>query len=54
MNDKVRRWIALIDLWRRRSHDRRRLMEMNDRELKDIGVTRYDAFQEARKPFWLA
>ena len=47
-------WIALIDLWRRRSRDRQRLMMMSAQELKDLGITRYDAYYEARKPFWRA
>ena len=29
-------------------------MIMNDRDLKDIGITRYDAYREAHKPFWRA
>ena len=45
----VRRWIA-------RSQQRRSLREIaesNDRHLlRDIGVSRYEAFQEAYKPFW--
>jgi uncharacterized protein YjiS (DUF1127 family) len=27
-------------------------MEMDNRELKDIGITRERAEEEARKPFW--
>jgi len=27
-------------------------MEMDDRQLKDIGVTREQAEREARKPIW--
>jgi len=49
---KVHRWIGLIDLWRCRSRGRWALVAMNDRELRDIGRTRYDVFLEARKPFW--
>jgi uncharacterized protein YjiS (DUF1127 family) len=40
--------------WRRRSRDRRALTAMSDRSLRDIGLTRYDADWEARKPFWRA
>jgi uncharacterized protein YjiS (DUF1127 family) len=40
--------------WRRRSRDRRALAAMSDRSLRDIGLTRYDADWEARKPFWRA
>jgi uncharacterized protein YjiS (DUF1127 family) len=38
--------------WRRRLRDRRALAAMSDRSLRDIGLTRYDADFEARKPFW--
>jgi len=48
-------WRALLD-WSRRSADRarqrRRLAEMTDRELKDIGLSRADAEGEAAKT-WL-
>jgi uncharacterized protein YjiS (DUF1127 family) len=27
-------------------------MEIDDRQLKDIGITREQAAQEARKPIW--
>jgi uncharacterized protein YjiS (DUF1127 family) len=48
----IRRGMFLIGLWWRRSSDRQMLMMMNDRELRDIGITRYDVLYEARKPFW--
>jgi uncharacterized protein YjiS (DUF1127 family) len=35
-----------------RSRQRRQLMEMDDRQLKDIGITREQAEQEAHKPIW--
>ena len=35
-----------------RYRQRRQLMEMDDRQLKDIGITREQAAQEARKPIW--
>jgi uncharacterized protein YjiS (DUF1127 family) len=38
--------------WIKRSAERRRLADMSDRELKDIGITRYDALMEWKKPFW--
>ena len=47
-------WRALLDAWRRRLRDRRELMAMSDRDLKDIHLTRYDVLFEARKPFWRA
>jgi len=51
---EICRWIELIEIWRRRSYDRRMLMLMSDSELKDLGVSRYEAYREARKPFWRA
>lgn len=50
----IRGWAALIASWWRRSQDREALMRMTDRDLKDIGLRRYDAYREARKPFWRA
>jgi uncharacterized protein YjiS (DUF1127 family) len=49
-----RDWIALFKLWWRRARDREDLATMNDQSLRDIGITRYDAWHEARKPFWRA
>lgn len=48
------RMASEIHEWRRRSRERRALAEMSDRSLQDIGLTRYDANWEARKPFWRA
>jgi len=39
--------IALVHEWRCRA-----LATMCERSLRDIGITRYDAYFEARKPFW--
>lgn len=38
--------------WRRRMGDRARLAELDDRMLKDIGLTRADAEFLINKPFW--
>ena len=35
-----------------RYRQRRQLMEMDDRQIKDIGITPAEAEQEARKPIW--
>jgi uncharacterized protein YjiS (DUF1127 family) len=42
-------WIENV-LQRRRS--RLALLEMSDDQLKDIGVSRSEAFGEASRPFW--
>ena len=35
-----------------RSRQRRALAQLSDRELRDIGLSRYDVGIEFRKPFW--
>jgi uncharacterized protein YjiS (DUF1127 family) len=47
-----RGWIALFKMWWRRMQDRRTLATMSDQSLRDIGITRCDAMNEASKPFW--
>ncbi|WP_104205359.1 DUF1127 domain-containing protein [Billgrantia saliphila] len=37
---------------RQRSHSRRRLLELDERLLNDIGLDRSTARREASKPFW--
>ena len=45
--------IAEIGLqWIDRGRQRRQLAELSDHMLRDIGVTRADAWAEADKPFW--
>lgn len=41
-------------VWYERHRQRRRLTELDDFMLRDIGVDRATAGQEARKPFWQA
>jgi len=38
--------------WQDRANGRRELAALDDRLLKDIGVSRVDALREADKPFW--
>jgi uncharacterized protein YjiS (DUF1127 family) len=47
-------WIALVKMWWRRMQDRQTLATMDDQSLRDIGITRCDAMNEASKPFWRA
>jgi uncharacterized protein YjiS (DUF1127 family) len=45
--------IAEIGLrWIDRASQRRQLAELSDHMLRDIGLTRADAWAEAAKPFW--
>ena len=43
---------SLLRLWCERSRERHQLALLTDRELHDLGLTRIDAQQETRKPFW--
>ena len=45
---------ARIRLWRHRSRSRRHLQWLDERQLRDIGIDRLAAEEEARKPFWRA
>jgi len=40
--------------WQDRTEQNAHLSEMDAHMLKDIGVTRPEAVQEAREPFWMA
>lgn len=46
---------ALIDLvlqWQERVRQRHQLAKLDDRLLRDIGISRVDAMHEIEKPFW--
>jgi uncharacterized protein YjiS (DUF1127 family) len=45
-------WRALVREWWRRSRTRREITELSERQLRDIGLTRFDAGVESRKHFW--
>ena len=50
----VNRVLRHLYIWQDRAEQRGRLSTMDARMLKDIGITRHDAAQDARKPFWTA
>jgi uncharacterized protein YjiS (DUF1127 family) len=50
----LRSILARLAEWRRRSEQRATLAGMNNRMLKDVGISRADAVREASKPFWQA
>jgi uncharacterized protein YjiS (DUF1127 family) len=50
--DAAERALATLRAWRRRARDRARLTELDDRMLKDIGITRADVDYLRNKPFW--
>lgn len=51
-SDFARRIGATLHLWRQRIEGRRRLHALDQALLKDMGISRSDALQEAAKPFW--
>ena len=44
--------IDVILLWQERSRQRRHLAKLDDRLLRDIGLSRVEATHETEKPFW--
>ena len=46
----IARWVLA---WRERARQRRDLSRLEDRMLRDIGITRLDVLRESNKPFWL-
>lgn len=53
-----RNWLAVarlqVRVWAERAEQRRSLLQMSDRLLADIGISRSEAEREGRKPFWKA
>jgi uncharacterized protein YjiS (DUF1127 family) len=41
-----------IQVWRRRAWERNALLELDSRDLHDLGLSRAAALYEANKPFW--
>ncbi|MEW9834957.1 DUF1127 domain-containing protein [Mesorhizobium marinum] len=46
------RVVSMIEGALQRRRSRLDLMELSDAQLKDIGVSRSEAFREANRPFW--
>ena len=42
----------LLYAWQQRATQRRHLMELDDRMLGDLGLSRADVHREGTKPFW--
>lgn len=45
---------TMLLMWHERGRQRRQLLGLGDRELRDIGVSRAEAGSEGDKPFWRA
>ena len=46
--------LHLLRAWRDRSRQRHQLGLLNELELRDAGITPFDAWRETNKPFWRA
>lgn len=46
------RGLDLVVAWLQRDRDRRTLQALDDRLLRDMGVSRAEVEHEAAKPFW--
>ena len=42
----------ILSAWHERARQRRTLATLSDHSLKDIGLSRSDAWAESQKPFW--
>ncbi len=45
-------WVQFLERMHDRWQQRQALLDLEDRLLDDIGITREEAEREARKPFW--
>ena len=52
LGDAAHHLVGTVREWRRRIRERGELSALDDRMLKDIGLTRADAEFLSNKPFW--
>ena len=45
--------LEVIVIWQERAEQRHALRELDQRMLKDVGISASEAARESRKPFWL-
>ncbi len=46
-------WLSALMRMHKRWRQRQALLELDDRLLRDLGITRDEAIHEARKGFWI-
>lgn len=44
--------VRTLYTWQRRAHERRHLASLDERLLRDMGLSRHDVAEETAKPFW--
>ncbi len=52
LSKAFRALVGTLETWQERVDQRRHLLELDERLLRDIGLSRYDVQREAAKPFW--
>jgi uncharacterized protein YjiS (DUF1127 family) len=52
LSDAAQSFIETLRVWRRRMRERDQLARLDDRMLKDIGLSRAEAIHLGSKPFW--
>ena len=52
LSDAAQWVLATLRQWRRRSREREQISRIDERMLKDIGITRGEALRLSSKPFW--
>jgi uncharacterized protein YjiS (DUF1127 family) len=52
LSDAAQWVLATVREWGRRSREREQVSHMDERMLKDIGITRAEALRLSSKPFW--
>ena len=52
LREVLRRILTMLEDRRRRRRGRADLARLDDRLLRDIGITRGDVWEEINKPFW--
>ena len=51
---KLQRIVASVSLWSTQRRQLRALIELDEQQLRDVGLTRDQAIDEVSKPFWNA
>ena len=52
LKQSVRRVLATVGFWIARGRERRVLEDLDDRMLRDVGLSRKDVLSEAGRPIW--
>jgi uncharacterized protein YjiS (DUF1127 family) len=52
LSDAAQSVVETLRVWRRRLRERDQLARLDDRMLKDIGLSRAEAIHLSSKPFW--